>query len=108
MSRTPKRLGSFELTTTTALMYEAPEGSTAQVAACTVSNKTGTAQAVTVTLTPDGEDALNLAFEVTVPPNTQLPLYAVVGQVVEPGDAIHAFADANSAIDFVMAGFETY
>lgn len=108
MSRTPKRLATVQLTASTVSMYEAPSNTTAQVAACTVTNKTATARTVTVTLTPSGGTARNLVFEVTVPPNTQTPLYAVVGQVIEPGDAVNAFADAGSALDFVMSGFETY
>lgn len=108
MSRTPKRMATVELTNATAEMYESPGNTLAQVAACTATNKTGTARTVTVTLIPSGGTAVNLVYQVTIPPNQQIALYAVVGQVLEGGDAINAFADANSAVDFVMSGFETY
>lgn len=110
MSRTPKRMASNELTTAAVTQYTCPSTAAAhsQIASCTVANKTATARYVTVTLTPSGGTARNLVYRVTVPPNTQMPLYAVVGQVLDAGDLIQALAEANSAIDFNMGGFESY
>lgn len=107
MARNPKRMASTELTTVSVDQYTAPTNTRTQVAACTVANKTATARYVTVTLTASGGSARNLVYQVTVPANTQMPLYAVVGVVLDAGDKISALAEANSALDFNMGGFES-
>jgi hypothetical protein len=107
MARLPNRLATSELTTGAVLQYTAPTLTTTQIAACTVSNKTGSPATVTVTITPSGGSARNIVYQVTVPANTQFPLYAVVGQVLDPGDAIHALAGTASALDFHLSGFES-
>jgi hypothetical protein len=106
MARLPKRLATIELTTASVDMYTAPTNCRTQIASCTVANKTGTARYVTVTLTPSGGSAFNLVYRVTVPINTQVSLFPVVGQVLDAGDKISALAEANTALDFAMSGFE--
>jgi hypothetical protein len=101
-------MASVELTTAAVTMYTSPTNNRAQVAACSVANKTATARYVTVTLTPSGGSAFNLVYQVVVPPNQQMTLYPVVGQVLEAGDIIKALCEANSAVDFNMGGYETY
>jgi len=107
MARLPNRLATLELTTASVDQYTAPTNVRTQIAACTVANKTATARYVTVTITPSGGSAFNLVYRVTIPINTQVTLSAVVGIVLQPGDKISALAEANSAIDFNLAGFET-
>jgi predicted MarR family transcription regulator len=107
MARIPKRLASIELTTASVDMYTAPTNIRTQVAACSVANKTATARYVTVTVTPSGGSAVNLVYRVTIPANTSWSLFPVVGQALDTGDKISALAEANSALDFVMSGFES-
>jgi hypothetical protein len=107
MSRLPKRLASIELTASSVSQYTSPDNTRTQIAACSVSNKTGTPRWVTVTITPSGGSAQNLVYRVTIPINQSVTLFPVVGMVLEPGDQISAQAEVVSALDFNMAGFQS-
>lgn len=107
MSRLPKRLATVELSTVSADLVTSAANTYTQIAACTVSNKTSTPRYVTVTITPNGGSARNLAYQVVVAPNAEANLRSVVGQTLNPGDKISALAEANTAIDLVLSGFET-
>lgn len=107
MARTPKRFSTVELTTASVDLYTAPANVYAQIASASVANKTATPRYVTVTLTPSGGSARNLVYQVAVPSNAQTTLYPLVGQVLQPGDKISALAEANTAIDISLGGFES-
>lgn len=108
MARLPKRLSTTELAIASADLYTASANTWTQICSCTASNKTGTPRYVTVTITPSGGTARNVVYQVVIPPNAQANLAAaLVGQVLNPGDKISALAEAATAIDLSLSGFET-
>lgn len=103
-----RNFSALELTGSSVDQYSAPSNCYSQISAATACNKTGTARYVTVTLTTNGGTTVNLVYQVTIPPNRQVSLTALVGQVLDAGDKISALAEANGAIDLTVSGYETY
>lgn len=107
MLRLPKQLASAELTTSIADQYTAPTNNRTTISACTVTNKTATAYYVTITQTPSGGSARNLAYQVVVPAKSVYVVAGAIGQTLDTGGKISALAEANSALDFTMSGYVT-
>jgi hypothetical protein len=104
-----KSLKVAEITTTAADTSYAPVANTrSQLTACTISNKTATPRYVTVTVDPTGADpARNLVYQRVIPANSSAALPEVIGHCLNPLDAILFLAEANSALDLVLSGYET-
>lgn len=106
MQRLPKQLLCAELTTTGST-YTAPNNVNTTISAVSVTNKSATAYWVTVTLTPSGGTAKNLAFRRVVSVGESAILYGAVAQTLEAGDVLTVAAEANGALDCVVSGYET-
>ena len=108
MQRLPARLLAGELTTTAAdTTYTSPALTRTTIAACSVTNKTGTAKYVTVTITPSGGSAYNICYQRTVQPGETLNVPGAIGQSLNIGDAIAFTAEAATTLDLVMSGYTT-
>lgn len=107
MLRLPKQLASAELTTSSADLYTVPSNSVATISAFTVTNKTSTAYYVTITQTPSGGSARNLAYQVVVPAIGVYVVAGAIGQSLAAAGKISALAEANSALDVTVSGYVT-
>ncbi len=107
MLRLPKQLASVELTTSSADLYTVPTNSVTTISAFTVTNKTATAYYVTITQTPSGGSARNLAYQVVVPAKSVYVVSGAIGQSLAAGGKISALAEANSALDVTVSGYVT-
>ena len=107
MQRLPKQLAATELTTSTVVQYTAPANTRTTVSAASVTNKTGTARYYTVTITPSGGSARYVAYQLVVAAGKTAIVTGLIGQTLDAGGVISALAEANSALDFVMSGYET-
>lgn len=106
MQRLPKQLLCTELTTGGS-SYPAPANVRTTISACSVTNKSATARWVTVTLTPSGGAARNLAYRRVVGVGETAVIYGAVGQTLGSGDLLTAAAEVDTALDFIASGYET-
>lgn len=108
MLRLPKRLLTAEITTTASnTQYTSPTNTRTTLAACSVTNKTGTARYVTVTLTPSGGTARNLAYQQVIPAGQTVVISGAIAQSLDAADSVEFLAESNSALDLVMSGYTT-
>ncbi len=107
MQRLPKELASVELTTTTAVLYTAPTNTRTTISEASVCNKTGTARYYTVTILSPGGSLKYKAFQVVVPAGKTVVVVGLIGKTFDSGGSLSAFAEANSALDFEISGYET-
>lgn len=107
MQRLPKLLSTNELTTASVDQYTAPANTRTTISAATATNKTATARYLTVTITPSGGSARNVCYQRVVAPNESFVVHGLIGQTLNPADKFTAIAEANSAIDLVVSGYET-
>lgn len=106
MQRLPKQLAASELTAVSADLYTAPANTRTTISACSVTNKTGVARTVTVTIKAAGGTARNVAYNLGVAPNETRVIHGALGQTIEAGGVLAAFGDAAAALDFVASGYE--
>jgi len=110
MQRLPKQLTpTAQLTAAAAIYYTTPASTWAEIGAATVTNVTGTARTVTVSLVPSGGTAglTNIVVQTrTVPANAAVQLWEIVGQKLPPGATIQALADAGAAVNLTVGGYE--
>jgi hypothetical protein len=106
MQRLPKQLLCVELTTGNQT-YTAPGNVRTTLSAASVTNKSGVAYWVTVTITPSGGTAKYGAYRRVVAAGATVVLSGLIGQTMGPADVLTATAEANSALDFVASGYET-
>lgn len=106
MQRLPKQLICAELATTNTT-YTAPTNVRTTVSAASVANKTATARYVTVTITPSGGSARNVIYRRVIGAGESAVLYGLVGQTLGSADVITAVAEANTALDMTVSGYET-
>ncbi len=110
MQRTVKQLTpTAQLTAAAAVYYTAPANTTAEIGAATVTNVTATARTVTVSLVPSGGSAglTNIVVQTrTVPANAAVQLWELIGQKLPPGATIQALADAATAVNLTVGGYE--
>lgn len=106
MQRLPNQLLCVELTTVDQ-SYAAPTNTKATISAATVTNKTATPRYVTVTTTPSGGSARYLVYQKVIPAGATEVLFGLVGQTIKAAGTLSALAEANSAIDLVVSGYET-
>ncbi len=106
--RLPKQMIVTELTTT-GNSYAAPTNTRTTISAATVVNKTATPRYVTAQITPSGGSAINAVYQFVVPAAGAAPtvLYGLVGQTIMPGGELELIAEANSALDCLVSGYET-
>lgn len=107
MLRLPDQLASAELTTSSVDLYTVPANSRTTISACAVQNKTSTPYYVTITQTPSGGTARNVAYQAIVPAKGTFVPPGLIAQTLRAGGKISALAEANSALDFTMSGYVT-
>ena len=106
-TRIPKNLLTKELTTTaSASAYTAPANTRTTISGCSVTNKTATARYVTVTYTPSGGSAFNVCYQRIVAPNETFIVGGLIAQTLNPADKVEFLAEANSALDLALSGYE--
>ena len=105
---TPKRLTNpTVLTTSYVTQYAAPSATTTIVKQLIISNPTGTAATVNVSIVPSGGSAStsnNILGGLTVSANSTLVFD--LSQVLATGDFISALASAGSTLNIVVSGVE--
>lgn len=111
MSAIPKRLfDTTPLTGSAATYYTAPALTHTIIKAATVTNNdVAVAYTVTVYLIKSGGAASTSNIIVnakTVPAGDTLPLFDIIGQVLNPGDFIQAFASTTGKLVFAASGVE--
>jgi hypothetical protein len=106
MQRQPNQLLCVELTTVDQT-YPAPTNTKTTISAATVTNKSGTARYVTVTITPSGGTPQYVVYQKVIPAGATEVLFGLVGQTLKPLGALSALAEANSALDLIVSGYET-
>lgn len=107
MQRLPKQIAAAELGAATADLYTVPANTKATISACSVTNKTGVARTVTVTIKPAGGAARNVAFGLGVAAGETRVVHGALGQTIEAGGVLAAFGDAGAALDIVVSAYET-
>lgn len=109
MQRLPAQLvPATQLTTSVATYYTVPNATIAEISGATVTNVTGTAQAVTVYIVPSAGSAgaTNTVVTRTVPANASIQLWELVGSAKMPtGATIQAVAGANSSLNLFVGGY---
>lgn len=107
MQRLPKQLAATELGAATTDLYSAPANTRTTISACSVTNKSGVARLVTITLKASGGTARNVAYNMSVPAGATRVVSGALAQTLEAGGVLAGFADAAGAIDIVASGYET-
>lgn len=106
MQRLPKQMIAAELTTGSTA-YTAPANTKTTISSATVTNKTATPRFVTATVTPSGGSAINAYYQYVVPAGATVVLYGLVGQSLMAAGALTLTAEANTALDALVSGYET-
>lgn len=108
MQRLPKQLLCTELTTvSTGAEYTVPTNTYTTISSMSMTNKTGTARYVTVTITPSGGTARNIHYQRVVAAGETFVAYGAIGQTLAAGGKVSVLCEANSAVDIVASGYET-
>ena len=107
MQRLPKLLAAAELGAAAATLYAAPANTRTTISACSVTNKTGVARLVTITVTASGGTARNVAYNMSVPAGATRVVSGALAQTLEAGGVLAGSADAAGAVDIVASGYET-
>lgn len=106
--RLPKQLLCTELTTVaSASEYTAPANTRTTISACSATNKTATARYVTATITPSGGTARNICYQRVIAAGETFNIPGAIGQSLEAAGKLSVLAEANTAIDLVVSGYET-
>lgn len=74
-----------------------------------VNNYSGTPQLLTVYFLQDGDAVANIQKRLdilSIPANTAVPLFELIGMVLETGGIINAFADAADKLSLTINGTE--
>jgi hypothetical protein len=110
MQRLPKQLVATQLlTAAAATYYTAPDLTTAEIGAATATNTGGTVRTVTVHIVASGGAAAagnKIVQTRTVPANSSVQLWEMIGQKVPPGSFISALASAATEIALTIGGYE--
>lgn len=108
--RLPKQLcAGAQLTTSAATYYTVPANTITTIAACTLTNSTGTARTATVYLVPNGGTAgvTNIILSArTIAAGESYNVAAAIGQSIPAGATIQALSDAGTAVTIVASGYE--
>lgn len=107
MQRLPKQIVSAELTTASVDLYAVPANTKTTISACSVTNKTGSARTVTLTVKPQGQPARHIAYNLGVADGETRVVHGAIGQTLETGGVLAGLADANGALDIVVSSYET-
>jgi hypothetical protein len=107
MQRLPKLLAAAELGAGAAALYSAPANTRTTISACSVTNKSGIARLVTITVTASGGTARNVAYNMSVPAGATRVVSGALAQTLEAGGVLSGSADAAGAVDIVASGYET-
>lgn len=110
MQRLPVSLvPTTQITAAAVTYYTAPANTTAEIGAATATNATGTARTITVHIVASG-GAVAAANKVvqtkTVPANSSVQLWEMVGQKLPTGSFISALADAATAVNLTVGGYQ--
>ena len=81
-----------------------PAGAT--ISAASVTNTTGTARTVTAYVTPSGGSAY-VVWSGSVPANQTVIMNGLIAQTLDAADATTVKADAGSAVDVDISGYQT-
>jgi hypothetical protein len=110
MQRLPKQLvPTAQLTNAAATYYTALAGVIADISAATATNVTAGVVTVTVYLVASGGSAgsTNTVVETkSVPANSSVQLWELVGQKVPAGATIRALASSAASINLTVGGYE--
>jgi hypothetical protein len=110
MQRTVKQLvPTAQITAAAVTYYTAPADNSAEICAATATNVTGTARTVTVHLVASAgaAGATNIVVQTrTVPANSAVQLWELIGQKLPTGATIQALADAGAAVNLTIGGYE--
>ena len=93
--------------TTGSTTYTAPSNTKTTINSATVTNKTATPRYVTATITPSGGSAINAYYQYVVPAGQTVVLYGLVGQTLMAAGILTMTAEANTALDALISGYET-
>ncbi|KFC61957.1 hypothetical protein [Massilia sp. LC238] len=107
MQRLPKQIAVAELGAASAALYTAPANTKTTISACSVTNKTGNARTVTLTVQAAGGTARNIAFGMGVGAGETRVVHGAIGQTLEAGGVLAGLADAAGALDIVVSAYET-
>jgi hypothetical protein len=107
MQRLPKQLAAAELGAASADLYSAPANTRTTISACSVTNKSGVARLVTITIKAAAGTARNVAYNLSVPAGATRVVSGALAQTLEAGGVLAGFADAAAAVDIVASGYET-
>lgn len=109
--RLPKQLcAGAQLTASAASYYTTPDNTIGTIAACTLTNTTGTARTATVYLVPNGgtAGADNCILSArTIPAGKSYNVVEAIGQSLPAGATLQALSDAGTAVTLVASGYET-
>ncbi|OMF17258.1 hypothetical protein BK131_04650 [Paenibacillus amylolyticus] len=100
MAVVAKRLGKGTLTTTSANLYTVPAGTTTQLKALTLCNKTTTAATVTISLA-----GTEIIYQYSVKANDTITI-PFLDQVLQSGETITGLSGTASAINYYISGKE--
>ena len=110
MQRVPKSLvPPTQITASAATYYTAPANTVAEITAATATNSTGTARTITVHIVASGGSAAaanKVVQTKVVPANGAVLLPELVGQKIPTGSFISALADAATAVNLTVGGYE--
>lgn len=107
MQRLPKQIAVAELAAASTGLYTAPARTKTTISACSVTNKTGTARAFTLTVQPAGGTTHCIAYDMVVAPGETRVAHGAIGQTLEAGGVLAGLADAAGALDIVVSAYET-
>lgn len=101
------KLCRVELTTTAAQVYSSANQLT-QITAATATNKTGSAETVSVYVLDAGgstaDDNALIVESLSIPANSVVGIPELIGQALAKNEEIHASASANTAITLFISG----
>lgn len=110
MQRFVKQLvPTTQLTNAAATYYTALANVSAEIGAATATNVTGAPRTVTVYLVASGgtAGATNTVVQTrSIPANSSVQLWELIGQKVPTGATIQALADAGAAVNLTIGGYE--
>ena len=111
MQRLPKRLVSgSQIAASATTYYTTPANTKTTIAACTLTNTTGSAITATVYLVPTGgtAGADNCILSArTIAAGESYNVASAIGQTLEAGGTIQALAGSATSITLVASGYET-
>lgn len=107
MQRLPKQIVVAELTTSATSLYTVPDNTKTTISACSVTNKSGSARTVSLTIQPLSGDPRYVAYGLGIAAGETRVIHGAIGQTIEAGRILAGFADANSALDIVVSAYET-